>query len=397
MQHSTHTPMRSPEPSPLRKILVCITEDWFLLSHFQPLVRTLASLAGEVVVATRSSGRMADVESLGARTVPLDFARASINPLEKLRTVRRIARLIEAERPDVVHVIAMQPMVLSSLALEMARHRPGAVLHLTGLGFLAISQSRAARLMRPVAMKVLARRLGRPDTWLLAENPDDLAYLAAAGADPGERHTILGGAGIDPDAFPALAPPDNAVPVAAFVGRMIRSKGVHVLIEAQRLLAARGVALDVALYGKSDADNPDALEPAELERWSRAGGITWAGHVSDIREVWRRSDIAVLPAITREGLPRAVLEAAASTRPLVVTDVPGCRHFVRAGIEGLLVPPGDAAALAGALARLAGDPALRRQLGLAARARVLGGFTIAQVTTSIRAAYAGLLADRQVA
>jgi glycosyltransferase involved in cell wall biosynthesis len=177
---------------------------------------------------------------------------------------------------------------------------------------------------------------------------------------------------------------------------MIRPKGVHVLVEAQRRLAFRGVAVDLALYGKTDADNTEGVPQSEIEGWTQHSGgghgrVVWHGHVSDIGRVWANADIAVLPAITREGMPRAVLEAAASGRPLVVTDVPGCRHFVRDGVEGLIVPPSDPDALAAALARLAADPGLRARMGDAARARVLSGYTIGHVTAGVREAYAGLL------
>ena len=371
------------------KILVCITEDWFALSHFRPLLRTLTGLAGEVVVATRSSGRMGEIEALGCRTIDFDFRRSSLQPLAQADVVRRLSRLIKAERPEVVHAIAMQTLVVSSIATRFARV-PHTVLHLTGLGFLGISEGRAARLIRPLALRLLAETLRRPGSWLLAENPDDVAFLREGGADPGDRLTILGGAGIDETEFLAQPEPGNPVPVAAFVGRMIRSKGVGVLVEAQRRLQARGVPLNVALYGKTDDDNPEGVPRAEIEGWARQGGVTWHGHVSDIREVWSKSDIAVLPAITREGLPRSVLEAAASARPLIVTDVPGCRHVVRCNVDGLIVPPGDADALADALARLAGDAELRRQMGASARERILSGFTIGHVTAGIRDAYARL-------
>ncbi len=372
-----------------KKILICITEDWFALSHFQPLMRTLVELADEVVIATRSSGRMLEIEALGCRTVDFDFRRSSLHPLAQADVVRRLSRLVTAEKPDVVHAIAMQVMVVASMVTRISR-APHTVLHLTGLGFLGISEGRAARLIRPLALRLLARTLRRSGSWLLAENPDDVAFLRDGGADPGNRVTILGGAGIDEMEFPALPLPANAIPVAAFVGRMIRSKGVHVLIEAQRLLAERGVPLQVSLYGKTDEDNPEGVPRTEIERWTRQHGVVWHGHVSDIRNVWAGADIAVLPAITREGLPRSVLEAAASARPLVVTDVPGCRHVVRRDVEGLIVPPGDAVALADALSRLATDPALRKSMGANARERVLGGFTIAHVTAGIRDAYARL-------
>lgn len=361
------------------------------MSHFRPLVATLKELADEVVVATRSSGRLTEIAALGARVVPFDFRRSSLNPMEQMQTVRRLARLIREESPQVLHVIAMQPMVLSAIALKLAPVSR-VVLHLTGLGFVGISRSGLARLIRPAATRLLASVLRKRTSWLLVENDDDLAFLRAYQADPDSRVTILGGAGLDPEEFPPQPAPVNAPTVVAFVGRMIRSKGIDVLVEAGRLLADRGVPVHIDLYGQSDADNPEALPRAQLEDWSREGFAAWHGRVSDVKAVWRRSDIAVLPALTREGMPRAVLEAASSARPLIVTDVPGCRHFVRDGIEGLVVPAGDAGALAAAIEKLASDPGLRARMGLAARQRVLEGFTTAHVQDGIRDSYIRLLA-----
>ena len=385
--------MQQMSPRRCRKILVCITEDWFALSHFQPLLRTLVARFDEVVVATRSSGRTHEIEQLGCRTLEFDYHRSSLAPLTQAAVVRRLARLITAEQPDVVHAIAMQTLLVTALALKLAPRVPHLALHLTGLGFVGISGTRAARLLRPVAMRVLAGAVARPGSWLLAENTEDVAFLRTGGVEPGERLTILGGAGIDADEFPAQPVPANAVPVAAFVGRMIRPKGVHVLVAAQRLLAARGMPVALALYGKTDEGNTEGVPRAEIEGWVAGGGVTWHGRVpaSQIRDVWARTDIAVLPAISREGMPRAVLEAAASSRPLIVTDVPGCRHFVRDGIEGLVVPPSDPLALADALAKLARDAELRARMGAAARARVLSGYTIAHVTAGLCDAYDRML------
>lgn len=375
------------------KILLLVTEDWFALSHFKPLIATLREIADEVVIATRSSGRFRELESLGARVVPFDFRRSSLSPFEQTGTVRKLARLIRDEKPDVTHVVAMQPMVLASMALRLA---PGCrvVMHLTGLGFLGISEGLAARVIRPLAFAALRGILNRDNAWLIAENPDDRDYLTENGILLGNRSTILGGAGIDASAFPALLQPQSRPVSAAFVGRLIRSKGIEVLAEAARYLHDSKHDLDLKLYGKIDADNPDAIKSSQLDGWQRDGLLDWRGHVADVREVWADTHICVLPAITREGMPRALLEAAASARPLIVTDVPGCRHFVRDGIEGRVVPPGDAKALAHALAELTSDHALRAEMGMAARARVLHGFTLAHVQAGIRRAYAGLLEQR---
>ncbi len=341
-------------------------------------------------MATRSSGRIDEIQALGARVREFDFRRSSLNPLNQVGTVRRIAHLIRQEAPDVVHVVAMQPMVLTAMAARFAP-RTRFVMHLTGLGFLGISQGRAIRTIRPAAMVALDGVLSRPDAWLLAENPEDHGFLIENGVRTEQRVTILPGAGIDEAKFPALPQRSAERVKAAFVGRMIRSKGIEVLAQSSRLLRGRGIDIEISLYGDADADNPEAISEMQLKAWQDEGLLVWHGRVEDVPGIWRTSDICVLPSISREGMPRAVLEAASSQRPLIVTDVPGSRHFVRDGCEGLVVRPADANALAGALARLASDAELRARMGQAARTRILDGFTIDHVKRGIRDAYAGLV------
>jgi glycosyltransferase involved in cell wall biosynthesis len=371
------------------RILLLVTEDWFALSHFQPLIAVLREIARDVVVVTRSSGRLGELEALGTRTIEFDYRRPSSNPVRGAVSAWDLARILEAENPDVVHLVAMKPIVLGAVALKLvpARH---AVLHMTGLGLLSAARSPLMRLYRAGAMRAIASLLHRPRSYLLVENPDDLAVLRAAGASPGARFAVLGGAGVDPVAFPTLPPPENPVPAAAFVGRMIRAKGIDVLMAAFDRLAGRNEALTLELCGGSDDGNPDAIDTEALTAWCKLSGTSWRGHVADIRDVWQRADIFVLPS-RGEGMPRALLEAAACARPLVVTDVPGCRHFVRDGVEGFVVPPDDPVALADALQCLARDPDLRKRMGEAARLRLLHGFTEAHVKQSLRAAYQSLL------
>ena len=371
---------------PFGRIMLCVTEDWFALSHFQPLITLLVRLADELLVVTRSSGRLGEIAALGAKTRDFDYHRSSLNPLQEAQSARGLGKIITDFAPDVLHLVAMKPIVLGGLAVRISAV-PHVVLHLTGLGFLGITDTAKVRLVRWIVLKHIAATLARRGSWLLVENGEDLAYLVEAGVRVDDRHTILGGAGIDPDQFPLQPEPAGDVCRAAYVGRMIRPKGVDVLLAASRLLAARGVPLQIDLYGQADNDNPEALAPAELEAWSTEGHGRWHGPTRDVVGVWARSDIFVLPARSREGLPRSLLEAAACGRPAIVTDVPGCRSFVRDGIEGLIVPPENAERLADALAKLTGDAALRRRLGLAARARVLDGYTIAQVVAGLERSY----------
>jgi glycosyltransferase involved in cell wall biosynthesis len=373
------------------KIVLLITEDWFALSHFRPLISLLTQMAGSVVVVTRSSGRLSEIEALGARTLDFDFRRRSNNQAAAALVALRLARLIKKERPDVVHLIAMKPIVLGGLALRLATV-PHVVVHVTGQGLAGIATDPILRLYRFAMLRVLASLVRKPNTHLLVENPDDLAMVRKIAPNLGARFAILGGAGVNPEAFPALPPPQHAVPVAAHVGRMIRSKGIDLLMQAYERLLAEGVRLRLDLYGSSDSDNPEAVPPQEILAWCQRTGAHWYGPVRDVATVWKGADLFVLASRGGEGLPRALLEAASSARALVVTDVPGNRHFVRDGVEGLLVPPGDVAALSAALKSLAGDADRRCRLGQAARQRLLAGFTEEHVRDAVRASYAALLA-----
>lgn len=381
-----------PFPELCRKVVLLITEDWFALSHFRPLIGLLREISHTVVVVTRSSGRLGEIEALGVRVIDFDYRRASSNPAREAASAWALARILEAESPDVVHLVAMKPVVLGGLALKLVSSQH-VVVHMTGLGLLGFGTGTLLRLYRAGALRLMASMLRRRGSYLLVENADDLALLRSRGVDPAARFAILGGAGVDPQAFPALPAPGNEVPIAAFVGRMIRPKGIDVLMQAHDRLRQRGVPIQLELYGAADADNSEAIGADELTGWCKQHAARWLGHVTDVHEVWRHADIFVLPARSREGMPRALLEAAASARPLVVTDVPGCRHFVRDGVEGFIVPPEDAEALANAIERLARDPELRVRMGEAARLRLLHGFTEAHVKQSLRAAYASMLAN----
>ncbi len=376
-----------------RKIVLLVGEDSFVLSHSRALLAVLGELAREVVVVTRASGRLDELDEIGASVIDFDCRASLSNPARDAAAAWKLARILEAEAADAIHVIGVRPAALGSLALKLvaANH---IMVHLPDLDRLEPATA-LARLYRPSPIGLIASLVRRPASFLLVESPDDLAHLRTLGVDPGARFAVLGGAGVDPDVYPVMPPSHSDTPVAACVGRMVASSGIDVLMRAFDRVWARGVRLQLELVGDPAADEPDAISPGEIAQWGLHPGVRRTEPMADVREVWRRAEVCILPATGRQGLPQALLEAAACGRALIVTEGAGGGSFVRDGVEGLVVPRGDAAALAEAIELLARDADLRVRLGEAARLRVLQGFTAAHVKQALQAAYHSQLASQQ--
>jgi glycosyltransferase involved in cell wall biosynthesis len=374
-----------------RKLCYLCTQDWFFYSHFLPLGKAAVDEGGyRTSLITQPGKAHSKFKPLGIRILPAAFNRRKNGPFSSLRLLWQLVLLLRNEKPDIIHLISLKPIIAGSLAAVFV---PGTrrVYHLTGMGFLAARKTWLSSLIRCMILIFITRSLRNRHCWLIVENPDDLEMLDRFGTVPRDRVSVFGGAGVDPGHFTALPLPGNTPLRLAFAGRMVWSKGVDIVVEATSILARRGIDLKLELYGIPDPGNPRAITRKTLEEWEKMPAVTWHGFSDDIRRVWVRADIAIMPSRGGEGLPRSLLEAAACGRPLVVTDVPGCRHFVRDGIEGLVIPPENPQALADALEKLAADPDLRARMGKAARERVLDGFTEQHMRKAVLAIYRILL------
>ncbi|MEE1655254.1 glycosyltransferase family 4 protein [Microvirga sp. CF3062] len=372
-----------------RKLVFVVTEDWFFASHFLPMVRAARELGLAVTVVTRVRSHREVIEALGAKVVPLDIERRSLNPITMGDASGQLAAILKAEKADLVHCIALKGILLGGFAATLAGVGRR-VYALTGLGFLGARTDTVGRLSQR-AIRLMMRGLQTGRTHYVFENTDDPRLL---GLDPmGARVTILGGAGVDPEALKLQPLPAQPPLKVAVVARMLWSKGIDVAVEAVRTARAKGASIELSLYGAPDPSNPKAIPEATLKAWSAEPGVSWHGATRDIAGVWREHHVACLPSRGGEGLPRTLLEAAACGRAIVTTDVPGCRALVRDGVEGLLVPPDDATALSDALMTLSHEPDRVARMGEAARTRVLDGFTERDVMDSVKELYRSMLAS----
>ena len=370
------------------KILFFVTEDWFFVSHFLSVAKAARAAGFEATVATRARdpGLAARIRAAGVGLVETTHRRGAFGPAAIARHVAEFRDIVRAERPDIVHCVSLRLILIAGLAAKLAgvRRRLYAV---TGLGLIgAAAGARAAAIRRGVGL-TLRGPLGGRGVRYVFENDSDAGLLGLPTSQG--RAIVVGGAGVDPQEV--AAPPTQPPLRLALVARMVKSKGVDVAVEAVGLARAAGADVTLDLYGAPDSHNPRSFDEATLRGWSQREGVVWHGHSSDVAAVWRSHHVGCVPSLGGEGLPRALLEAASHGRAILTTATPGCRDFTRDGVEGLVVPPGDARALADAMIRLAGDPARVARMGEAARARLSQGFTTAQVAEKFVALYRAMM------
>ncbi len=358
------------------RLLFVVTEDWYFVSHRLPLAQAAKAAGYEVAVATRCGEKCAAIRAEDIEVIPFEMARRGLNPLGLLREVFALVRVLRHVQPDVVHLVALRPVVVGGLAARFAKTRH-LVSAIAGLGF-AFTAGRSGLLS--LTLRSLLR-LALSHGHVIVQNPDDRAQVLRLGVGI-ERIHLIPGAGVDVKYFRPQPEPDGP-PVVMLAARMLWDKGVGEFVAAARILRGRA---RFVLVGGPDTGNPASVTEENLLGWQREGVVEWWGQQDDMAMTLSQACIVCLPSY-REGLPKVLLEAMACGRPCITTDAPGCRDAVRHEDYGLLVPVGDAAALAAAMARLLDDPALRQSMGNRGRQRAVEEFSVERVIEATLAVY----------
>jgi glycosyltransferase involved in cell wall biosynthesis len=371
------------------RLLYLVSEDWYFCSHRLPLAVAARSSGFEVTVATRVSSYAEQIRSAGLALEPIALARYGHNPWRELHSLAQIIGIYRRVRPDLAHHVAVKPVLYGSIAARMA-HTPAVVNAIAGLGYVVSSSDLRARVLRPAIHSAYRLLLNRHGSRLIVQNPDDVAALTQNRlVDPG-RVVMIRGSGVDTAHF-AVAPEPAGVCLVVLPARLLRYKGVIEFVEAARALRAQGVQARFALVGESDPGHPAEIRQSEIERWCEEGTVEYWGWRDDMCAVFQQAHVVCLPSY-REGLPKALIEAAACGRAIVTCDVPGCREVVRDGDNGLLVPPHTVEPLAQALRRVIEDAALRRRMGARGRERAVAEFSVDKVIADTLAVYRAALA-----
>lgn len=322
----------------------------------------------------------------GLRVLPWNLDRRSLNPLNELKSIFQVWRVYRAERPSLIHHVALKPLLHGTLAARFAgiRHVINAPV---GMGYIFSSSDWRARLLR-VPIRLALRLLLNPrGSRVIFESPDaEKAFIEEHTVRP-EDARLIRGAGVDLALFQPAPEPDG-VPAVILPARMLWDKGVKEFVTAARQLKAEGVKARFLLAGAPDTGNFAAIPEETLHAWAKEGVVEYLGFRSDIPDLLRQCAIVCLPSAYREGLPKALLEGLAAARPIVTTDVEGCRETVIEGVNGLMVPPRDPTRLANALRALLADRPRRILMGQASRRLAETAFSQETVISETLAVYA---------
>ncbi len=371
-----------------RKLLFLIAEDWYFWSHRLPIAQAAKADGYEVIIATRENEHGRLIEREGFRLIPVSMRRKGRNILHEVSSIIELIRVYREEKPDIVHHVAMKPVLYGTLAARLTGV-PFVVNALAGLGHIFTANGLKTRLIRLIVKASLRFVFNCPHSAVILQNYEDMEKLQRECNLRKEMLALIRGSGVDLDRYYPLPKSNNNAPVVLLPSRMLWEKGVSEFLEAAKILQDEGVRARFALIGRIDPDSPSAITAGQLEQWNESGTIEWWGFSDDMPSVFAQADIVCLPTFYGEGIPKVLIEAAACGCPIVATDIPGCREVVKDGVNGLLVPVKNAGKLAEALRKLIQDGSVRKAMGERGREIAVNQFSIERVVEQTLGVYSG--------
>lgn len=363
-------------------IMFLVTEDWYFWSHRKDLARKLLAHGYDVFLGTRAQGELVGrIEDCGIKLKQLPFRRSLRNPILDILASIKMLAAIHSTKPDVVHFVALKPVLLGFISVLLLR-KVVFVHAIAGFGYIFTANSSFAVTAKWIVNILLRTILRRRNSFVLVQNLDDKLKAQKNFGLAENKVFLIPGSGVDTERFsPTLARKYAAGEKLLVVlpARMLFEKGCREFVAAAEVINKKDKICRFALVGGVDFENPGGIPKKQIDEWVSTEIVEWWGHVEDMAEVYNQADIVCLPSYG-EGLPKALLEAAACGKPLVATDVPGCRDICVDKKTGITVRPKDVTSLVSALGQLLDDAELRERYGHNARAIVVSQFSLEQIS-----------------
>lgn len=381
-----------------KRIAYVVNHAAFFVSHRLPLavgarqagfdVRLLTGQAGSDEMERTAVMQLQAVGVMHRRSV---FRSSGINPLIELMGLLQLMWFILWFKPDIVHCASPKGVLYGGLAARICRVQ-GLVLAISGMGYgytAGTDRGGLRYLVRRVYSALAGFAFHHPNVRVIVQNQDDYQAAIDKGLIQASSLYLIPGSGVDLSQFEGCTA-DNKSTIVLLPARMLKDKGVEEFVEAARRIKTVMPDWRFILAGAAGYDNPSSIGLAQLSSWQTEGCIEWLGHVNDMVPLFRESAIVCLPSY-REGMPKALLEAAAAGCAVVTTDVTGCREAVEAGVSGDLVPVRNIDALADTLLSLMKDESRRHFYGAKGQERARALFSVDSVVSQTMKIYKGLL------
>jgi len=359
-----------------------------------PIANAAQERGFEVHVTTPRDSHVPNLKKNGLVWHELELKGKSLNPFQELRTLIHLVQLYRLVEPTLIHHIAFKGVLYGSIAARLTGV-PRVVNAFTGLGHLFSSDTLKIRIVRWIVLQASRFGFGHPHSRTIFQNPDNIDEFVGRGVLNRDQVRLIKGSGVDVSTFEP-APQPKGPPIVILASRLVWDKGVREFVEAARLLKQEGVDARFALVGKSDPLNPNAVPEDQLNAWDEEGPVEWWGYQEDMPSVFANTHVVCLPSYYREGVPKVLVEAAACERPIVATDMPGCREIVHDEKNGRLVPPKDSKSLAVALREVISSPEERTEMGEYGRRLVKDEFSLERVIQDTMDVYNELLEFSEV-
>lgn len=372
-----------------KRLLFVVNVDWFFLSHRLPIALAAMKEGYEVHLAVGITDCLEQLESCGLIVHKLALERGNMRLIPELLSVFELVRIFRLVKPDLVHLVTIKPVLYGGIAAKLTCV-PSVVAAISGLGYIFVSSGTKAVIRRFLVGLLYRIALSHDRLTVIFQNSSDQADLIRLAGIDDKKTLIIKGSGVDLKTY-QMYPLPEGVPCVVMASRLIADKGVWFFVEAARLLKKRGVIARFCLVGSIDLDNPTSLSDGDLRILNEEGSVELWGHRTDMVRVMEVATVIALPSFYGEGLPKILIEAAACGRPIVTTNIPGCRDAIDNGKTGLLVLPKDAVSLADALQKLLEDRLLCEVMGKAGRRKAEAEFDLNAVVHDHITVYESLL------
>lgn len=343
------------------KLAFIVNTDWFFVSHRLSLAEVAIAAGFDVHLITNVSNKESVIKQAGVNLHHLPISRKGTNPFSELGTVVRLAKILASIQPNILHLVTPKGVIYGGV---LAKFLPKSkvVAAISGLGSVFSDTQGSGLLMRAVVSTLYRVALSGRSTQVIFQNSDDQREISRLVNIPPHNSHLIRGSGVPLNRYQFLPEPDGVVTVT-FASRLLWEKGIGEFIKAANQLAGLGVRARWIVSGQFDQGNPTAITEEEFRALDVNGVIEYVGYSEDIPNLFRESHVIVLPSYYKEGIPRVLLEAAACGRPVVTTDMPGCREAIEPGITGEVIPARDVSSLADVIQKLIESPQMRQEMG----------------------------------